>query len=69
MLSIQDEDSVPKEIQEILERVRKSANIMPKSQLEKMLKQELGNNWMDNFEEFDYVPIGAGIVINNVQRP
>ncbi len=60
MLSIQDE--VPKEVQEILEKVRKSANIMPKSQLEKMLKQELGKNWMDNFEEFDYKPIGAASI-------
>jgi aarF domain-containing kinase len=69
MLSIQDDNSISKEVTEILEKVRKSANIMPKKQLEKMLISEMGENWKKNFKEFDENPVAAasiGLILINI---
>eukprot|EP00898_Chlorokybus_atmophyticus_P006378 jgi/Chlat1/6741/Chrsp50S06478 len=50
MLSIQDENVVPPPVLAALEKVRSNANVMPKGQLYKVLRTELGPNWRDHFE-------------------
>lgn len=62
MLSIQDDSMVPKEVQHILERVRREAYIMPQKQLEQQLKNELGSKLYDEFEFFDMKPIASASI-------
>ena len=62
MLSIQDQDLFPKEFLDILERVRQSADIMPRNQLEGMLIQELGKDWHTKFKSFNLKPIAAASI-------
>ena len=65
MLSLQDETMMPSSLQKALERVRQSADYMPKHQLETQLISQLGNNWKDNFIEFDEIPIAAASIGNS----
>jgi aarF domain-containing kinase len=53
---------IPPEFQKILEKVRNNANIMPKSQLSKILVNELGENWRDKFKEFDLTPFASASI-------
>ena len=53
---------VPPEFQKILEKVRNNANIMPKKQLEKILKEELGNDWNLKFKSFDMKPFASASI-------
>jgi aarF domain-containing kinase len=62
MLSIQDEHLVSPVIQRALERVRHAADIMPRRQLEQVLREELGENWREGFLEFDLKPIAAASI-------
>eukprot|EP01138_Halocafeteria_seosinensis_P012502 gb/GECG01012775.1/.p1 GENE.gb/GECG01012775.1/~~gb/GECG01012775.1/.p1 ORF type:complete len:699 (+),score=94.68 gb/GECG01012775.1/:1-2097(+) len=62
MLSLQDEDILPKPIADALETVRQQADMMPRRQLDRMLKSELGDNWREMFEEFDETPIAAASI-------
>jgi aarF domain-containing kinase len=60
MLSIQDENVLPKELTDALERVREGADRMPMEQLEGILEEDLGEGWEEKrFVEFDTVPIAA----------
>lgn len=45
-----------------LERVRKSADFMPTWQVEQVLCEELGENWRDNFKQFDEKPFAAASI-------
>ena len=60
--SIQDDNLIPKAFKEALERAQRAADIMPDSQVDQMLKQELGVDWMDRFQEFDRKPIAAASI-------
>ncbi|EEY61074.1 uncharacterized protein PITG_01317 [Phytophthora infestans T30-4] len=62
MLSIQDEAMIPSKLAVALDRVRENAHVMPKDQLHQQLKTELGDDWRDNFQEFDDVPIAAASI-------
>ena len=62
MLSIQDEASLPPSIARALERVKQTADYMPKKQLEQQLTSQLGHNWREKFLEFDPVPIAAASI-------
>ena len=62
MLSIQDQHLVPPEFAAILEKVRQTANIMPKKQLEKVLRDELGEDWHLKFKSFNIDPIAAASI-------
>jgi aarF domain-containing kinase len=53
---------IPPEFQKILEKVRNNANIMPKSQLVKILVKELGVDWKDRFKEFDLTPFASASI-------
>lgn len=62
MLSIQDESLIPPQFQEILQRVRDSADVMPRKQLEQVLEEELGSDWQSKMKEFDFQPIAAASI-------
>src|SRR5690606_11367222 len=62
ILSIQDDSMVSPVIQKALEKVRHSAYMMPKKQLEQVLIEELGENWRDGFLEFDMQPMAAASI-------
>ncbi|KAF2787066.1 ubiquinone biosynthesis protein coq-8 [Melanomma pulvis-pyrius CBS 109.77] len=61
MISIQDK-VLPPAISEVLQRVQDSADYMPASQRNKVLKANLGADWRDLFESFDDVPVAAASI-------
>ncbi len=62
MLSIQDEAVIPSELAAVFDRVRQSADVMPRSQLEALLAAELGDDWRDLFAHFDDKPMAAASI-------
>uniref|UniRef100_A0AC35GDY7 ABC1 atypical kinase-like domain-containing protein n=1 Tax=Panagrolaimus sp. PS1159 TaxID=55785 RepID=A0AC35GDY7_9BILA len=62
MLSIQDEDMVPKYLLDIFERVRQNADYMPLRQLNKQMSNELGPNWREKFSHFEDRPFAAASI-------
>lgn len=62
MLSLQDEASMPPALAKALDRVKQSADYMPKRQLEKQLTTQLGENWREKVAEFDPIPIAAASI-------
>ncbi|KAF2086843.1 ubiquinone biosynthesis protein coq-8 [Saccharata proteae CBS 121410] len=62
MISFQDLKMLPAPIHEVLQRVQDSADYMPASQRNKVLAQNLGNDWKDLFSSFEDVPIAAASI-------
>lgn len=62
MLSIQDNNFIPAQVQHIFDRVRANADFMPKWQIEEMMANELGENWRDKFQSFDMKPFAAASI-------
>jgi aarF domain-containing kinase len=62
MLSIQDDSVLPPQLQAVLTRVRDQADVMPRRQLEAVLKAEWGANWAAKLKEFDTTPIAAASI-------
>jgi aarF domain-containing kinase len=62
MLSIQDESLLPPALTKALNQVRQGADAMPKRQLEKQLKSQLGDDWRDRFHSFDDLPFAAASI-------
>uniref|UniRef100_A0A1D1YJG4 Chaperone activity of bc1 complex-like, mitochondrial n=1 Tax=Anthurium amnicola TaxID=1678845 RepID=A0A1D1YJG4_9ARAE len=62
MLSIQDESLVPAPILSALDIVRQGADVMPRSQLNKVLDSELGPEWSSKLRSFDYEPLAAASI-------
>lgn len=62
LLSLQDESVISPELQKIFERVRQSADFMPKFQVEKMMTQELGYEWKERFATFEDKPFAAASI-------
>ncbi|EDO39580.1 predicted protein, partial [Nematostella vectensis] len=62
MLSIQDNALIAPELLAIFERVRNSADFMPKWQLENVLKKEIGADWKSKLLEFDEKPFAAASI-------
>lgn len=65
MLSIQDERVIPPAILRALDRVRQRADVMPRSQLERVLRDAYGSeDWRDQIgvTEFDMQPIAAASI-------
>lgn len=62
LMSFQDEKILPKELYTILARVQNNANYMPQRQLLRILRREFGNNWNENFKEFNMLPIAAASI-------
>lgn len=62
MLSIQDNSFINPELQKIFERVRQSADFMPKWQMERVLNMELGLDWESKVLSFDNKPFAAASI-------
>ena len=62
MLSIQDENVLPKALVKALERVRQGADVMPRNQLHQQLTQELGENWRSKLLDFNEEPLAAASI-------
>jgi len=68
MMSIQDESFLPREISDLLKNVQNQGYFMPPTQLDRLLKINLGEDWKSkHFESFDEVPI-ASASISQVHR-
>lgn len=62
MISFQDIKMLPPAIHDVLQRVQDSADYMPASQRNKVLAQNLGEDWRDLFESFGDIPIAAASI-------
>ena len=62
MLSIQDDALISKDVQDIFERVRQSADFMPSWQMEKQILEALGANWRDHLSDFNSKPVAAASI-------
>lgn len=62
MISMDSGDFLPKELADILARLRASAQHMPSHQLDKVLKTEWGKDWLTRFEHFQTRPIAAASI-------
>lgn len=62
MLSIQDEALLSPALQKIFDRVRQSADFMPFWQTEKVLRSELGDDYMRLFESLEKSPFAAASI-------
>lgn len=62
MVSFQDSKMLPPTINKILQRVQDSADYMPPSQRDKVLKGNLGKDWRDLFGEFEEKPFAAASI-------
>ncbi|XP_051174272.1 atypical kinase COQ8B, mitochondrial isoform X2 [Leptopilina boulardi] len=62
ILSIQDNTIISPELQKAFERVRQSADFMPKWQVEKVLSSELGPDWRSKLSTFEDKPFAAASI-------
>jgi len=62
MLSIQDSSLIDPRLAAIFERVRQSADFMPEWQVEKVLRNELSEEWRSKFKEFSIRPFAAASI-------
>ncbi|XP_013778252.1 atypical kinase COQ8B, mitochondrial-like isoform X2 [Limulus polyphemus] len=62
MLSIQDNSMINPQLQIIFERVRQSADFMPSWQMEKVMVQELGEEWQNRLHFFEPKPFAAASI-------
>lgn len=62
MVSFQDSKMLPPTINTILQRVQDSADYMPPSQRNKVLVENLGQNWRDLFSNFEEKPFAAASI-------
>ena len=62
-ISFQDTKKLPPSLIKAMERTRREAYIMPAAQLERVLRNELGNDWQELFEEFDMMPFAAASIV------
>jgi len=62
MLSIQDNSLISPQLQRIFERVRQSADFMPRWQMLKVLEEELGRDWQAKVASLEEVPFAAASI-------
>jgi len=62
LLSMEGNDLLPEELADILAQLRDKAFTMPRSQLESRLIEAYGEDWLDNFNNFDYNPLAAASI-------
>ncbi|KAM6223676.1 LOW QUALITY PROTEIN: atypical kinase COQ8B, mitochondrial [Rhynchocyon petersi] len=62
MLSIQDNSFVSPQMQRIFERVRQSADFMPRWQMLRVLEEELGRDWQAKVASLEEVPFAAASI-------
>ena len=62
MLSMDAGDVIPKELAEILARLRSDARTMPRAQLNRVLIKAYGKTWRERFSSFDFQPLAAASI-------
>ena len=62
VISIQDNEYISKDVQEIFKRVRQNADSMPFDQINKVLNNELGSGWREKFLNFEEKPFAAASI-------
>uniref|UniRef100_A0A8C5K7D9 Coenzyme Q8B n=1 Tax=Jaculus jaculus TaxID=51337 RepID=A0A8C5K7D9_JACJA len=62
MLSIQDNSLISPQVQRIFERVRQSADFMPRWQMLRVLEEELGKDWQTKVMSLEEVPFAAASI-------
>lgn len=62
LLSMDTGDLLPKELTQILSRLRSDAKPMPFSQLTKILHDNWGEGWNKSFKQFSFEPIAAASI-------
>ncbi|KAM6188863.1 LOW QUALITY PROTEIN: atypical kinase COQ8B, mitochondrial-like [Sarcoramphus papa] len=62
MLSIQDASFLSPQLQRIFERVRQSADFMPRWQTTQVLAEELGPGWREKMSAFEETPFAAASI-------
>ncbi|XP_049643127.1 atypical kinase COQ8B, mitochondrial [Suncus etruscus] len=62
MLSIQDNNLLSPQLKRIFERVRQSADFMPRWQMLKVLEEELGHDWQTKLASLEEVPFAAASI-------
>ena len=62
LISMDAGEFLPRELAEMMTRLRAGADFMPASQLNKVLSQEWGNDWKMHFAEFNTNPIAAASI-------
>ncbi len=62
MISIQDENLIPKNIRRAFQKAREKAHIMPSTQVKQQMKKNLGENWEDKFTTFGQKPFAAASI-------
>lgn len=62
LLSMDAGDLLPKELSDILARLRAEAKPMPLSQLSKVLEQQWGKGWHTQFKQFSFQPVAAASI-------
>jgi len=67
LLSMESSQVLPPEFAEALAVLRASADVMPQTQVKRLLGREYGKGWEDRFAEFDYEP-AASASIGQVHR-
>ena len=62
MLSMEGGDILPKELSDILARLRQDAMWMPAAQLDKAMETAYGEDWQDIFYAFNFTPVAAASI-------
>ena len=62
MISMDAGDMLPKELSDILARLRDQAHHMPPQQLNKVLQKEWGRDWRSRFSHFNATPLAAASI-------
>ena len=62
LLSMDAGDLMPPELAELLATLRSGATSMPMLQLAKVLEDNLGEEWQDQFQQFSFTPIAAASI-------
>ncbi|MEO0327766.1 MAG: AarF/ABC1/UbiB kinase family protein [Pseudomonadota bacterium] len=62
LLSMDAGEILPKELADLMARLRADADYMPDSQLNQVLTENLGSDWRNQFDKFDEQPIAAASI-------
>ncbi len=62
MLSMDAGDFLPRELADILARLRSSARFMPRVQLVRVLREACGDDWQDKLAHFEFRPLAAASI-------
>ena len=62
LLSMDAGEVLPKELADLMTRLRANADYMPEAQLKKVLIENWGPGWRDEFEQFQMQPIAAASI-------